>query len=164
MSLIKEIENSTQIRKIFGKRELFIIKKQLLGMHLSPSEKTRLSRDIRKKFEVIKTLSEYSNEFNIKHGSEIKRRIENIKAHLLDSEYSTNIKRIYLFGSVADKTHLFRSDIDIAVEFFDIDLKTATKFGIKFNYNDKIQISVYNILPGKIKNEINKKGKLIYEK
>ena len=50
ISIIKD----EKIRTLFGKRELEIIEKQLLGIKLSNSEKTRLSRDIRKKFEAIK--------------------------------------------------------------------------------------------------------------
>ena len=54
MSLINIIKTNKDIRKIFGKKELVIIEKQLLGVSLTQSEKNRLSRDIRKKFEVIK--------------------------------------------------------------------------------------------------------------
>lgn len=164
MDLINILEDNEEIRKIFGKRELIIIKKQLLGLKLKPSEKTRLSRDIRKKFRAIETLSKCSSEFNLKHGMHLKRLINDTKEHMLESEYSHKIKKIFLFGSTADKSHIFRSDIDIAVEFTDINLKDATKFRIKFSYNDKIQVNVYNILPQKIKDEINKKGKVLYEK
>ena len=76
---------------------------------------------------------------------------------------SKKIRKIYLFGSVAEGAHIFRSDIDIAVEFDKITLKEATKFRIKFNYSEKIDVQVYNILPEKLKKEINK-GKIIYER
>ena len=164
MSLIRTIEGNEGIRRLFGKRELVIIRKQLLGISLKPSEKTRLSRDIRKKFEAIKVLSPFIEDFDLKQGAEVKRSIQEMKNHMLDSEYSSKIKKIYLFGSVAEKRHVFRSDIDIAVEFYQIDLKEATKFRIKFNYNDKMDVQVYNILPVKIKNDIDKKGKIIYER
>jgi predicted nucleotidyltransferase len=153
-----------EARTIFGKKELEIIEKQLLGMKLTQSEKNRLSRNIRKKLEIIKELSKYQNEFNLKHSAELKRRIEEIKENILKSEYFQNIKRIILFGSTAEKSHIFRSDIDIAVDFNNITLKEATKFRIKFNYNDKIDLQVYNTLPEKIKLEIEKKGKIIYER
>lgn len=158
---LKKNENA---RKIFGKRELLIIEKQLLGIKLTQSEKNRLSRDIRKKFKFIKDITGYNFDFELKIGSEIKRTIEGIKEHILESEYFPKIKRIYLFGSVAEGTHIFRSDIDIAVEFTEISLRDATKFRIRFNYNKKIDVQVYNILPDKIKDEINKKGKIIYER
>lgn len=163
MSLTLTLEKNGEMRKLFGKRELFIIKKQLLGIPLKPSEKTRLSRDIRKKFEAIKILAPYVNEFGLKHGAELKILIEKTKESMLESEYSPKIKKIILFGSVAEKKHIFRSDIDIAIEFDKIESKEAAKFEIKFN-NNKVQISVYNTLPEKIRREINEKGKIIYER
>jgi predicted nucleotidyltransferase len=163
MSLMNTLKKE-EARTIFGKKELEIIEKQLLGMKLTQSEKNRLSRNIRKKLEIIKELSKYQNEFNLKHSAELKRRIEEIKENILKSEYFQNIKRIILFGSTAEKSHIFRSDIDIAVDFNNITLKEATKFRIKFNYNDKIDLQVYNTLPEKIKLEIEKKGKIIYER
>ena len=53
MRLLNTLKKDKNIRRIFGERELVIIEKQLLGVALKPSEKTRLSRDIRKKFENI---------------------------------------------------------------------------------------------------------------
>ena len=50
MSLLKTLKEEKNARKIFGKKEIEIIEKQLNGIKLSPSEQTRLSRDIRKKF------------------------------------------------------------------------------------------------------------------
>lgn len=164
MNLIRTIKSNENIRKLFGKREIFLIEKQLRGMKLKPSEKTRLSRDIRKKFDAIKLLSPFINEFELKHGAETKRLIKNMKEHILESEYQPKIKKIYLFGSVVAKEHLFRSDIDIAVEFIKIEQKEATKFRIKFNYDNNIDVQVYNVLPEKIKREIDTKGKIIYER
>lgn len=163
MNIIDFLKNNKDARKIFGKKELIIIGKQLLGMKLSQSEKNRLSRDIRKKFNFIKEISQYNFDFKLKRGSEIKSLIENIKGYILESEYSKKVEKIYLFGSVTEGTHIFRSDIDIAVEFDKITLKEATKFRIKFNYDRKIDVQVYNILPEKLKKEINK-GKIIYER
>ena len=53
MSLLKFLKENENVRKVFGKRELKIIEKQLLGVNLTQSEKNRLSRDIRKKFEFV---------------------------------------------------------------------------------------------------------------
>ncbi len=163
MNIVDFLKNNRDARKIFGKKELIIIEKQLLGMKLTQSEKNRLSRDIRKKFDFIKEISRYDFDFKLKKSSEIKRLIGNIKEHILESEYSKKVEKIYLFGSVAESTHIFRSDIDIAVEFDKITLKEATKFRIKFNYDKRIDVQVYNILPEKIKKEINK-GKIMYER
>jgi len=54
MGLLELIRHEKELRRIFGQQELKIIEKQLLGVNLSPSEKTRLSRDIKPKFEIIK--------------------------------------------------------------------------------------------------------------
>lgn len=164
MNLINFLKKNENTRKIFGKKELIIIEKQLLGIQLTQSEKNRLSRDIRKKLNFIKEISKYDFDFKLKKSSEIKKTIDEMKEHILDSPYSNKIKRIILFGSTAEKKHIFRSDIDIAVEFDAINLKEATKFRIKFNYDENIDVQVYNILPDKIKKEIDKKGKIIYER
>ncbi len=162
MTLINAIKKP-EMRRIFGERELEIIEKQLLGVRLTPSEKTRLSRDIKKKFIAIQLLSSYSPEA-LKKGAEIKRKIEEIKKEIIESEYSKRIKKIFLYGSSIYGIRTFRSDIDIAVEFNKIDEKEAVKFRIRFGYNEKIQIEVYNSLPDKIKKEIKEKGKIIYER
>ena len=52
-------------RKIFGKRELKIIEKQIFGINLTQSEKNRLSRDIRKKFEFIEQVARFSAQFKL---------------------------------------------------------------------------------------------------
>ena len=56
------------------------------------------------------------------------------------------------------------SDIDIAVKFAEITLKEATEFRKRMGgrINDKIDVQVFNVLPEKIKNEINQKAKKIY--
>jgi predicted nucleotidyltransferase len=162
MELINAIKKP-ETRRIFGERELEIIEKQLLGIRLTPSEKTRLSRDIRKKFLAIQILSNYTSEA-LKKGAEIKRKIKEITGEILKSEYSNKIKRIILYGSSAYGMRTFRSDIDIAVEFDEISKKEAVKFCIKFRDDEKVQIEVYNFLPDKIKKEIDEKGKIIYER
>lgn len=164
MSLLRTIETNPEVRRIFGKRELEIIEKQLMGVNLKPSERTRLSRDIRRKLEVIKELSRFEHEFKLKKAAYIKTAIEKMKELILKHSLSQKIKKIYLFGSVAENESRLDSDIDIAVEFDNIDLKEATKFRIRFSYNKKIDVQVYNILPDKIKKEIITKGKIIYER
>jgi predicted nucleotidyltransferase len=163
MDLLK-ILKKPEMRKIFGKKELVIIEKQLLGMKLKPSEKTRLSRDIRKKFEAVKELLQFANYFSLKHGKVTKEIIQEAKEAILETEHFPKIKRIYLFGSTAEKAHIFKSDIDIAVEFDDISLKEAISFRIKTRVPEKVDLQVYNVLPEKVKKEINEKGKIIYER
>ncbi len=165
MGLIEVIKQNKELRRIFGKKELKIIEKQLLGVRLSKSETTRLSRDIRKKFEVIKELFNFQGEFGLKKASEIKFKIQEAKEIILESRYFPKIKKIILFGSAVENQLTLISDIDVAVEFFEINSKEATKFRAEISgrVSDKIDIQVFNILPEKIKKEIIKKGKIIYE-
>lgn len=165
MSLLNTIKKK-EIRKIFGKREIEIIEKQLLGIKLKPSEKTRLSRDIKKKFEAIKELSQDIDEFSLKKGQRIKQLVNEAVGVILKSKYSKNIRKIILFGSTAENERSFRSDIDIAVEFTSITEKEAVDFRIKTSgeLSDMLDIQVYNFLPEKIKKRIDKKGKVLYER
>jgi len=165
MNLLETINKNENMRKLFGKRELIIIQKQLLGVKLTQSEKNRLSRDIRRKFEAIRQLSQFSQEFELKYGSNIKEIISETKEIILGSKYKAKIKRIIIYGSTADNTRTLSSDIDIAVEFNEISKEEATKFRLDIvrKANDKVDIQVFNILPEKIKNEINIKGKVLYE-
>ncbi|MBI5148689.1 nucleotidyltransferase domain-containing protein [Candidatus Pacearchaeota archaeon] len=153
------------MRKIFGRRELFIIEKQLLGVRLKASEKMRLSRDIRKKFEAISALIPFNQDFQLKHGLLIKDMINEAREIILESKYLPKIKRIVLFGSVTENQLTLRSDIDIAVEFVGTTKKEATQFRLDMlkKVNEKIDIQVYNILPHKIQKEIDLKGRVIYE-
>ena len=166
MELLNFLLKNKNSRKIFGERELRIIEKQFLGINLTQSEKNRLSRDIRKKFEFIKEASQFKDDFELKKGAEIKKIVEETKAFIINSEYFKNIKRIVLFGSSAENQRSFKSDIDIAVEFNKVNQKEAMRFRINIGrgLNEKIDLQVYNVLPEKIKKEINEKGKLLYER
>jgi len=165
MALIHIIKKP-EARKLFGKAELKIIEKQLLGINLKPSEKTRLSRDIKPKLKIIKEMSHFQQEFELKKGQEIKYLINQTKEEILKSQWKNQIKKIIVFGSYIDKTLRHNSDIDLSVEFKKIDKKEATKFRIEMasKIPEKIQAQAYNLLPKKIKNEIDTKGRIIYEK
>lgn len=166
MNLLHFLEKNEEARKIFGQQELKIIEKQLLGINLTQSEKNRLSRDIRKKFEFISKASRFEDDFKLKKGSEIKSIINDAIEVILESKWNNKIKKIILFGSSATKERIFRSDIDIAVLFKDINLREATKFRVHVSgrVNDKIDIQVYNILPDKIKKQINENGKVLWNR
>ncbi|MBI2632390.1 nucleotidyltransferase domain-containing protein [Candidatus Pacearchaeota archaeon] len=164
MNLLEALNKNLNVRKIFGKRELFIIKKQLLEVPLTQSEKNRLSRDIRKKLEFIGEISKFKDEFKLKRGSVVNALIKDMEVHIIESKYFPKIKKIILFGSTVEKKRRLDSDIDIAVEFVKIDLREATEFRIKFNYNKYVDVQVYNILPDKIKKEIDEKGEVLYER
>ncbi len=164
MSLLELIRHKKEMRRIFGQQELKIIEKQLLGVNLSPSERTRLSRDIRSKFNIILALSDFKNEFPLKKAQEIKFLIEESKEIILESTYHNKIDKIFVFGSYTQNNLRLNSDIDIAIEFNKISKKEATKFRIEIQskVSERIQVQVFNILPPKIKNEILKSSKIIY--
>ena len=166
MSFLEVLKKNENLRKIFGKRELVIMQKQLLGVKLTQSEKNRLSRDIRKKLEALKSLINFSSDFDLKYGLEIKRRVNETKEVILESKYIHKIKKITLFGSAAENQLTLSSDIDIAIEFFKIDSREATRFRLDMmkKVSEKIDIQVYNMLPEKLRKEIDLKGKVLYEK
>jgi len=163
INFLKENPNS---RKIFGKRELKIIEKQLQGINLTQSEKNRLSRDIRKKLEFIKQINRFENEFDLKKGKFIKEIIQDTVEIIKKDILFKDINQIILFGSSVENKMSFRSDIDIVVRFFKINLREATKFRIRISgkVNSKVDIQVYNILPEKIIKEIKLKGRVLYQK
>ncbi len=164
LSFLKK--NKENARGIFAKGEIEIIEKQLNGIKLTQSERNRLSRNIRRKLKFISELSKFNEDFELKQGIGIKRFIDEIKAYILDSKYFSRINKIILFGSTAEGERTFRSDIDIAVEFYRIDKKEALKFRLEImrNFNEKMDLQVYNFLPDKIKKDIDEKGKIIYER
>src|SRR3989344_552325 len=98
MSLLELVRKNKEMRRIFGEKELKIIEKQLMGVNLSPSERTRISRDIRPKFKIISEMSNFKKEFELKKAQEIKFIIEQAKESILEKNISKNIKRIVLFG------------------------------------------------------------------
>ncbi|MBI2107234.1 nucleotidyltransferase domain-containing protein [Candidatus Woesearchaeota archaeon] len=166
MNILQFFKTNQNVRKIFGIREIKIIEKQLLGINLTQSEKNRLSRDVRKKLECIKELARFSQEFELKKGVVIKERIRSTKEIILEDILFKKIKKIMLYGSTVENKRTYKSDIDIAIEFSNINIKEATLFRKRIlgrSYSD-IDIQVYNILPEKIKKEINATSKIIYQK
>lgn len=165
MGLINFLMSNTDSRKIFGRKELEIIKKQMFGINLSQSERNRLSRDIRPKLKFMREIDKFSEEFDLKKGFENKKLIEDAKNKILGDFVSDRIERIWLFGSFVENKMTSRSDLDIAVEFDRINKKQATQFRVRIlgNVSDKMDIQVFNFLDDKIKKEILKKGKVLYE-
>jgi len=166
MNLLSILKNNEKVRKIFGKREIIIIEKQIRGVKLTQSEKNRLSRDIRKKFEVIKELNKFENEFDLKKGTYNKKIINELLETIKETEFFPRIKRIILFGSSVENELTLMSDIDVAVDFEKISKKEAFNFCLKIRgiFSSKVDLQVYNVLPDKIKKQIDKNGKLLYKK
>ncbi len=166
MDILNFIKENKKARKIFGKRELKIIEKQLLGVNLTQSEKNRLSRDIREKFSFIRAVSRYEDEFELKKAAYIKKIIEKTKKEILKDKLKDKVKEIWLFGSVAKNKLTLRSDVDIAVLFNKITKKEAFLFRARISgrVSDKVDIQVVNVLPEKIKKEILKTCKVLCRK
>ena len=70
----KFLKKNKDARKIFGKRELEIILRQLDGLPLRQSEKNRLSRDIKPKLEFIKDMNEFRDEFRLEKNQANKKK------------------------------------------------------------------------------------------
>ncbi|HLD34215.1 MAG TPA: nucleotidyltransferase domain-containing protein [Candidatus Nanoarchaeia archaeon] len=162
--MILKYLRSPDVRKVFGKSELKIIEKQLWGIRLTQSEKNRLSRDIRKKLDVIAKLSECRDEFHLRKGQELKKLMSDVQNEILNDKLRNRICEIWLFGSTITDTRTVRSDVDIAVVFDTINLKEATAFRIRIssNFQQSVDIQVFNVLPEKIKNSIKKSHRVLW--
>jgi predicted nucleotidyltransferase len=162
MTLINYLKNKNT-RLIFGKKEIEIIEKQLLGLNLTPSEKTRLSRDIRKKLQAIKELSRYREEFKLKKSQEIKLITQESEEIILN-KLGDQVDEIILFGSHAKGDNLKDSDIDLVIKLKKTNISsTKLRAQLSGNLNEKVDIQIYSALPKKIQKEINKTGKKIYK-
>ena len=166
MNLVQFLKKNPLSRKVFGEREVKIIEKQLYGVALTQSEKNRLSRDIRKKFEFIQQAARYEEEFKLKKGTEIKKIIEDSIETIKRHPRFKDIKTIKLFGSHVENMSTLFSDVDLAVVFDDITDKDAAQFRINIlgSCTDKVDLQVYNTLPDKIRKEIDQKGRIVYER
>ncbi|MBW2990271.1 nucleotidyltransferase domain-containing protein [Candidatus Woesearchaeota archaeon] len=164
--MLRFLKENKNTRKIFGKKELKIIEEQLIGINLTQSEKNRLSRDIRPKFEFIKECSRFSDNFKLKKGAETKEKIQEAKEEILNDKLRNNIKQIILFGSFVKKEFMYDSDVDIAVKFKkELNLREATLFRKRVlgRVADQMDIQVFENLPKKIQEDINKTGKIIFQ-
>lgn len=166
MALLKFLKENGNARKIFGKRELKIIEKQLQGISLTQSEKNRLSRDIREKLKFIRAVSRFEDEFELKKGKIVKEMIEKAREEILNDRLAGKIKEIWLFGSAVENGLSFRSDIDIVVLFNKTTKRESDLFRIRVGgrINKKIDVQVFNFLSKKIKKEILRKHRVLYKK
>ena len=160
------LKHNKDARRIFGKKELEIISKQLDGFPLTQSERNRLSRDIRPKLDFIKEIAKLDDKFDLKKNANNLILIEKVVQLILQDELKDKIKAIFLFGSHVKGTVTKRSDIDICVVFTSISLEEATKFRIRIagEFSEKADIQVFNILPQKIKRSIAGNHKVLYKR
>ena len=165
LGLKEFLKGNMDARKIFGKKEIGIILKQLDGIYLTQSERNRLSRDIKPKFEFIKEASKFGDEFELKKDADNLKIIDKAVQLILHDQLKDRIRAILLFGSHAGGIVTKRSDIDICAIFTDISLREATKFRIRImgELPEKVDVQVFNILPQKIKREIARSHKVLYK-
>ena len=162
----KFLKTNRNARKIFGKKELEIVFKQLDGMQLKQSEKNRLSKDIKPKLEFIKEISKFKDEFKLEKNQDNKRIMEKAVDIILNDALKDNIKAVLLFGSFADNSFTKRSDIDICAVFRkELSLKEATEFRIRVSGElpKKADVQVFNTLPQKVKRDIARNHKVLYK-
>lgn len=165
LALEEFLRNNKNARRVFGKKEINIILKQLNGISLTQSEKNRLSRDIRPKLRLVKEISKFEDEFKLKKDANNLRLLDKAVQLILQDELKDRITAILLFGSHVNGVVTKRSDIDIAVIFTHITLEEATKFRIRISgeFAEKMDIQVFNVLPQKIKRLIARKHNVLYQ-
>ena len=76
LNLKEFFRNNQNARKIFGKKEIDIIIRQLEGKNLTQSERNRLSRDIRPKLQFIKDIGKFEGEFGLEKNQENNNKLE----------------------------------------------------------------------------------------
>jgi len=166
MSLLNFIQKHPFSRKIFGKKELEIIQKQLLGISLTQSEKNRLSRDIRPKFKFIKEAIPFQDEFELKKDMIAIRIAEEAKEAILKHPLHDKVQAVLLFGSHVKNEVSPDSDIDICVIFSEISAEEAFHFRAEVGGElpDNADIQVFNVLPEKIKKDIALHHRILHKK
>ena len=166
LALKEFLKTSKNARRIFGKKEIEIMLKQLEGLPLKQSERNRLSRDIKPKLEFIREVSKFENEFELKKDQDAKKIIDRAVKIILQDKLKDKIEAILLFGSRVRGIVTPRSDIDICVVFDNIEKEDADRFRIRIlgNFSTKVDVQVFHILPQKIKRSIAGCHKILYKK
>ncbi|HIH10785.1 TPA: nucleotidyltransferase domain-containing protein [Candidatus Woesearchaeota archaeon] len=95
----------------------------------------------------------------------VQRTIQKAVDVILKEDQEHNINAILLFGSYADGTAIWRSDIDICVVFKKMPTeKEAFMFRVKVMgvLPDIVDLQVFNVLPQKIKKTIADNHKVLF--
>ncbi|MFH0713171.1 MAG: nucleotidyltransferase domain-containing protein [Candidatus Micrarchaeota archaeon] len=165
MSLLEFLKREPNARLIFGKKELAIIRKQLLGETLTQSERNRLSKFIRPKLRFIESCSKYAGEFEVKRRKTFDKIIEKTKEVILKDKKGKDVLAILLFGSHAEGKPTYRSDIDLCVLFDDISTNEAVNFRLRVlrETSDLADVQVFNTLPIWVKVGIAQNYKILYK-
>ncbi len=165
MGLLEFLKREQDARLIFGKRELQIIRKQLMGERLKQSERNRLSKFIRPKLRFIKSCSNYGEEFELKRRNVLDSLVEKAKLTILADKVGKKAKAILLFGSRVSGYTTFRSDVDICVLFDHISENEAFKFQLRVSSKlpEIVDVRVFNTLPLKVKIGVISAFKIIFK-
>ena len=98
---------------------------------------------------------------------DVQKIIKNaINSILEDDKVNNNVKAILLFGSHADGTAIWRSDIDICVVFKkNLTDEQAFLFRRKILgfLPDVVDLQVFNVLPSKIKKSIAENHQILFQ-
>ncbi|HLC80386.1 nucleotidyltransferase domain-containing protein [Candidatus Woesearchaeota archaeon] len=166
MKFAELIKTDPHARKIFGRKEIEIILKQLDGIPLTQSESNRLSRDIRPKLGFIEKCLAFKDYFSLKKNQENKMILKETVSQILTSSEGYKVSAILLFGSHARRTPHKRSDLDVAVIFKEIREKDGRLFlrrMLKIT-DQKIELHLFNFLPSSVRGEIAKNSKILYKR
>jgi predicted nucleotidyltransferase len=160
------IEKHPLARRVFGRQEIVIIRKQIAGIRLTQSEKNRLSRDIRPKLKFISEASKFKDEFDLKKGSENKKIVADVLRVIREDKDFRKVSEIWLFGSMVKNEMSVRSDVDVCVLFDEITKKKADDFRLRVLgwFSDKADVQVFNILPKKVRESILKSHRVLYRR
>ncbi len=166
MKFTELIRTDPQARRIFGRREIEIILKQLGGILLTQSESNRLSRDIRPKLEFIGKCLPFKSFFSLKKNQENKIILQETTSQIITDPEGYKVSAILLFGSYARRTPHKRSDLDVAVIFKDIKEKEGRLFlrrMLKIT-DQKVELYLFNFLPSALRGEIAKNYRVLYKR
>jgi len=161
LNLLRFLRSNKNVRKIFGEKELRIIEKQLFGHDLTQSEKNRLSRDVRKKFDFIKEASGFDDDvFKLKKGAFIHEIIDEAVKFIKKDVLNERVNKIIMYNSEGES-----QITDIFVVFSEIQEKEVVDFRRRMldQVNSRVNIRIYNFLSKKIKESIDEKGKVLHE-
>lgn len=166
MGLLEFLQRDADARLIFGKRELQIIRKQLLGEKLKQSERNRLSKFIRPKLRFMRSCVTFADEFELKRKHRLKSLVQKTIRLMLRDKLAKKISAILLFGSHAENLPTYRSDIDICAIFDEINPKEAAEFRIRTmaNLPDIVDVQVFNVLPIWVKLGIAQNFKILFKR
>ncbi len=165
MNLLSFLDNSAGARLVFGKKELEIIHKQLLGMRLKQSERNRLSKFIRPKLRFIAECSVFKNEFVLARRSKLKKVLTAVLGAVLEDRIGKNAVAVLLYGSFADGTANKFSDVDIAIVFSEITHREASAFEVRVGAKlpELVDLKVFNVLPLRVKKSLVANYKVLYK-